>query len=172
MKIIDFIRAKKQPDDPRLDGALALKGMLSAKVLRKDGRVEDLGIICREKVTTAFANYLVDALVSGSGTYPMDVYIYHDCGTGTTAESNAQTALVTPYGGARTAGTKVEGASPNIFRSVGTISFSGTFAITEHGLFSAAAAGTMMDRSLFAAINVVSGDGIQFTYELTVTAEA
>ncbi|HXK36140.1 MAG TPA: hypothetical protein VJ553_00985 [Candidatus Paceibacterota bacterium] len=171
MKIIDFIRTKKQPGDPRLDGTLAMKGMLSAKVLRKDGSTEDLGVICKEKVTQAFAAYLVNALVSGSGTYPMDVFIYHDCGTGTTAEANTQTALVTPYGGARTAGTKVV-ASAYVYRSVGTISFSGTFAITEHGLFSAAAAGTMMDRSLFAAINVVSGDGIQFTYELTVTPEA
>jgi len=170
MKIIDLIRGNKEAPQPR--GTLTLTGVLSAKVLRKDGSVEDRGVICREKVTTAFANYLVDAMVSGSGSYPMDVFIYHDCGTGTTAEANSQTALVTPYGGARTSGTKVEGASSNIFRSVGTISFTGTLAITEHGLFSASSSGTLLDRSLFSAINVVSGDGIQFTYELTVSAEA
>lgn len=171
MKIIDFIRGKQeQPEQTR--GAITLTGVLSAKVLRKDGTVEDRGVICREKVTTAFANYLVDAMVNGSGTYPMDVFVYHDCGTGTTAEANTQTALVTPYGGSRTSGTKVEGGSTNIYRSVGTISFSGTFAITEHGLFSASSGGTLLDRSVFSAINVVSGDGIQFTYELTVSAEA
>lgn len=170
MKIIDLIRGNKEAPQPR--GTLTLTGVLSAKVLHKDGTVEDRGVICREKVTTAFANYLVDAMVSGSGTYPMDVFIYHDCGTGTTAEANSQTALVTPYGGARASGTKVEGASSNIFRSVGTISFTGTLAITEHGLFSASSSGTLLDRSVFSAINVVSGDGIQFTYELTVSAEA
>ena len=44
------------------------------------------------------------------------------------------------------------------------------FAITEWGRFSASAVGTMIDRRLFSAINVVSGDGIQFTYSLTFTS--
>jgi hypothetical protein len=46
-----------------------------------------------------------------------------------------------------------------------------TLAITEHGLFSAAS-GTdeLMDRTLFSAINVVSGDTITPTYNLTCTA--
>jgi hypothetical protein len=53
------------------------------------------------------------------------------------------------------------------------ITYDGTGgAITEHGLFSQtrAGGGTLMDRSKFAAINVVATDSIQFTYELTLTA--
>jgi len=42
--------------------------------------------------------------------------------------------------------------------------------VTEHGLFNASSAGTLMDRTVFSAINVVNGDSIQFTYELTATA--
>jgi len=53
---------------------------------------------------------------------------------------------------------------------VGTISYTTTKAITEHGLFNAATAGTLLDRTVFTVINVVSGDSIQFTYELECAA--
>jgi hypothetical protein len=101
-------------------------------------------------------------------------YKYHDCGTGATAEANTQTALVTPYGGSRATGTQVAGgtATAPTYTSVGTVSFTGSLAIQEHGLFNAAASGTMMDRSLFTTVNVINGDSIQFTYVLTINAEA
>jgi len=54
--------------------------------------------------------------------------------------------------------------------SVGTISYTTTKAITEHGLFNTADSTVLMDRTVFSAINVVDGDSIQFTYTLTVTA--
>jgi hypothetical protein len=45
-------------------------------------------------------------------------------------------------------------------------------AITEHGIFSQAAVGggVLLDRSLFSAINLVSGDGLQTQYDLTFTS--
>jgi hypothetical protein len=102
----------------------------------------------------------------------MNVFKYHDSGTGTTAESNSQTTLITPCGEARDAGTQVEGASANIYKTVATHTYAGTFAITEHGVFSASTSGTLLDRSLFAEINVESGNKIEFTYQLTASAEA
>jgi hypothetical protein len=68
----------------------------------------------------------------------------------------------------RATGTKSQPAA-NQMRSVGTVSFDGSAAITEHGLFTQAATGggTLFDRSVFAAINVGSGDSIQFTYTCT-----
>ena len=147
-----------------------VRAQLSAKVFR-GGKVEDLGVICRRKVTTAFVNYLVDAM-QDSTTYPMDVFKYHDSGTGTTAESNAQTGLITPCGEARDSGTTVEGASANIYKTVTTHTYAGSFAITEHGVFASASAGTLCDRSVFSAINVSSGNSIEFTYQLTASAEA
>jgi hypothetical protein len=128
------------------------------------GNREDLGLVCTKVVTTAGVNYLVDCL---QGLATTDVFTYHASGTGTTAEAAAQTALVTEVA-SRTNGTKAEGSSANIYRTVGTIAYGGTFAITEHGVFSAASSGTMLDRSVFAAINVISGDSIEFTYELTL----
>lgn len=53
---------------------------------------------------------------------------------------------------------------------MGTISpdSGGTLAITEHGLFSAASAGTLWDRTVFAAVNLVAGsDSLQVTHTTT-----
>ena len=94
---------------------------------------------------------------------------FHDSGVGTTAEAAGDTGIETTDGESRATGTQTESAS-NAYRSVGTISYTTTKAITEHGLFNDASAGTLMDRSVFAAINVVNGDSIQFTYTLTLTA--
>lgn len=159
---------KKRMDDG--EAVLTFKAALSAKFIGKDGTVKDYGVVSRKKVTTAFANYVVDSL-QDSETSPLSNFKYHDSGTGTDAEANTDTGLGTACGEARDSGTQVEGASANIYRSVATHTYSDTFAITEHGLFSASSSGTLMDRSVFSAINVVSGDSIQFTYELTVNAE-
>ena len=149
-----------------------LEGILSARVKRAgESRFKALGIIARKKVTDAFVAYLVDSL-QNSTTAPMDVFKYHDSGTGTNAENKTDTALQTPCGEARDTGTQTEGATGNIYKSVATHTYAGSFAITEHGLFSAASAGTLMDRSVFAAINVVATDQIEFTYQLTCTSES
>ena len=92
-------------------------------------------------------------------------------GTGDTVEANTQTTLVTEVE-SRTDGTGVEGATANIYRSVGTITATAARAVVEHGLFSAETAGTMMDRSLFSVVNLANGDSLQFTYEATFNAES
>lgn len=147
---------------------VAPEARLFALVTRADGRVEDLGLISTRVVTTAAANYIVDSFQNSTST-PLDAFKYHGCGTGTGDEAVGDTALGTETG-SRVSGTQVEGASANIYRTVATISFTTSLAITEHGVFSASSSGTLLDRSKFAAINVANGDSIQFTYELTVTA--
>jgi hypothetical protein len=91
------------------------------------------------------------------------------------ADSALVTELTTQYAtdSTRPTGTTTEGASANIYRTVATLSpdSGGTIAITEHGVFSASSAGVLLDRSKFAAINLVAGsDSLQTTYELTVSA--
>ena len=96
-------------------------------------------------------------------------YKFHDSGVGTTAENSSDTDIETTDGESRASGTQVEESSV-IYRSVGTISYTTTKAITEHGLFSASTSTTLMDRTKFTAINVVNGDSIQFTYGITYAA--
>jgi len=71
----------------------------------------------------------------------------------------------------RATGTRSQPAA-NQYRSVGTVTFDAITAVTEHGILSQAATGggVLWDRSVFTAINVASGDSIQFTYTCTVSA--
>lgn len=49
---------------------------------------------------------------------------------------------------------------------VGTVAETATIAITESGLFNADTNGTMLARQTFSAINVITGDSIQFTWKI------
>ena len=145
-------------------------GLLFAKVIRANGDSNDLGLISAQKITTVFRDRIVDSL-QNSTTSPLDVFKYHATGTGTGAEANTETALVTEVE-SRVSGTQIEGATANIYKTVATCPYTATRAIIEHGVFSASTSGLLMDRSLFSVINVDSGDSIQFTYEATFNAEA
>lgn len=143
-------------------------GELRAVVLRADGSRVNFGRVSTRLVTTAFVNSLATYMFDGSGVNP-NAFDYHDCGTGTGAEAISNTGLGTPFGGARVNGTPTN-PSAGLYRSVATIAFTSSLAITEHGVFSASTNGTLLDRSVFSAINVVNGDSIQFTYTLTINA--
>jgi hypothetical protein len=149
-------------------GYVTAYGRLTAVKINRDGTREDLGLLGVRVVTTAFVNFVVDQLQAETSVF--GDFKFHDSGVGTTAEAITDTAMETTDGESRATGTQVEGASANIYKSVGTIAYTTTKAITEHGLFNDATAGTLMDRTVFTAINVVSGDSIQFSYSLTVSA--
>ena len=118
-------------------------------------------------VTNAGVTYMRDDFNDGASD--INAFNSHGYGTGAVAEAVGDTALGTEVETPRGAGTKSVPAS-NQYRTVQTHTFAASFAITEHGIFSAATAGTLWDRSVFAAINVVSGDAIQATYTLTITS--
>jgi len=144
-----------------------MAGRLYARKRGADGRVVDYGLICTQKVTTAFCALMVDQLQTETSVW--GDFKHHDSGVGTTAEDNADTAMETTDGESRVAGTQTEGSSVQ-YVSVGTIAYTTTKAITEHGLFNHATDPTLMDRSVFSAINVVNGDSVEFTFTLTCTA--
>ena len=142
--------------------------VLEARLIHADGRVTEYGLIGTRVVTTAFVTALATYMYDGSGTAPT-AYDYHASGTGTGAEAVGDTTLGTDSGVSRVSGT-ASNPGAGQYRSVATMSYTGTLAITEHGLFSASTSGTMLDRTVFSAINVVNGDSIQFTYTLTISA--
>lgn len=150
-------------------GALTAYGTLSATIIHKDGSRTELGPVGMRVVTDAGVAYLVDDW--DNGTNGITLMNYHDSGTSSTAEAAADTTLGTQAGPTtRATGTKSQ-PSANVLRSVGTIAYTGSLAIVEHGLFSQAAqGGTLWDRTVFTAINVVSGDSIEFTYDCTLNA--
>lgn len=135
----------------------------------------DYGVVSRKVITTAGVGFLVDAW---QNSVELENMKYHGVGTDSTAEDAGDTALGAESTTAlnpdstRATGSTTEGASANIFRSVGTLTADNTIAAVEHGLFSQAATGggTLWDRSVFSVVNLASGDSIQFTYDMTASS--
>ncbi len=151
---------------------VTLHGRLDATLIRKDGKRVFLGCLGRRVVTTAGVNYMRDDFNNAAGSADITNFKYHGSGTGTTAEAITDTALVNEGAAgipARATGTQV-GTVSGVYTTVGSQTYTGTLAITEHGVFSAATSGTLWDRTVFAAVNVVSGESISFSYSLTITA--
>jgi hypothetical protein len=149
-------------------GIPTLYGQLWLRLRRADGSIVDYGLVSTRVVTTAFVNFVVDQLQTETSVF--GDFKYHDSGVGTTAAAVGDTDIETTDGESRATGSQTEGASANVYKSVGTISYTSNLAITEHGLFNDATAGTLMDRHVFSAVNVENGNAIEFTYQLTVTA--
>ena len=141
---------------------------LRAVKIGADGKRTDYGVVSYRKITTAYVNFLAAQHVTDSTV--IGDFKFHDSGEGVTGEANGDTDMETTDGESRVTGTQTNPGSVNTYQSVGTIAYTTSKAITEHGLFSASSGATLMDRSVFAAINVVNGDSIQFTYTLTLTA--
>ena len=149
-------------------------GALYAVVHRANGNV-DLGLISARVVTVAGMNFLVSAF---QNLAELELLRYHGVGTGTAAEASTDTALAveatTQYNtsNVRPTGSLAQGTSANIYETVATVTVKAAIGVTEHGIFSQAAVpgGTLLDRSVFAVVNLQSGEGISFTYDISFPA--
>jgi hypothetical protein len=169
----------------RIKSTLVGESSLSIKVLRGYGFalrglmpqaevvVEDYGIVSRKVVTDVGVGFIVDAF---QNLVELENMKYHGLGTGSTAENASDTALVTELtteytGNVRATGTTSESSAP-VYQTVATNTLDGTpgAALREHGIFSASTVGVLLDRSVFAAITLSSGDSLQSTYSLTLSA--
>lgn len=163
------LRLARRLGIPHFHGALWLT------LVRGDGERIDLGLGSLRVVTDTGVGYIVDAF---QNTVELENMKFHGYGTGGAAEAAGNTGLTTELttqyvSDVRPTGSTTEGASANIYRTVGTLSpdSGGTIAVTEHGIFSASTGGVLLDRSLFSAVNVVaSADSLQTTYDLTLTS--
>ncbi len=99
---------------------------------------------------------------------------YIAIGTGAVAPAAGDTALgaeITTGGGARAIGTTsrvTTDVANDTAQIVLTYSFTLSFAVTESGVLDSAAAGILLCRQTFAAINVVNGDSLQVTWKIDV----
>jgi len=162
------------------EGRLLLAGGVPLEELSKsrpelwipDGKARR--VVHDKQVTDDFCEDIVDTLQSSVAAF--STYKYHHSGEGVGAEDPTDDALGTPREDARVVGTQIEGTA-KVYKSVATITYTGGFAITEHGLFNTAGAGgppvtggRLMDRTKFAAINVVATNAIEFTFTISFTS--
>lgn len=143
------------------------KGLLQALGLGSWGTEMKLANL----ITTA-GKAGVASRINGSGGEA--AFTYLAIGTGTTAANVADTTLeteITTGGGARAAATAsrtTTDTTNDTARLVYTWTFSSSFAVTEAGALNAASSGTLLNRQVFTAVNVVSGDSLQVTVDIDV----
>ncbi len=170
------LAAQKAAEDAARGGAMAAVGHLWLARVDLDGQQHDLGLASCRVVTTTGVNFIVDAF---QGLVEPENMKYHGIGTGGSAEAVGNTALTTELttqysvSSTRPTGSLGELAgNANVYETAATITVSSAVAITEHGIFSQAATGggVMLDRTLFSVVNLASGESLQATYDLTITA--
>lgn len=154
----------------RPSGTLEMLGFLSWRQFRNGVLIKDAGLQSVRKVTTAFANFLVDSFQDTENNL-LDAFTYHGQGDDNTAESNADTALGNSRE-TRVSGTQTENGA-NRYKSVANITATGNYTAEEHGFFNASTGGTMLDRNLPANAPVLQTDDVvEWSYELLVNAES
>lgn len=114
----------------------------------------------------------VASRINGAGAEAAFTFIA--IGTGAVAPAAGDTALgaeITTGGGARAAATAsrvTTDVTNDTAQLVLTFNFTASFAVTESGTLNAAAAGVLLARQTFSAVNVVSGDSLQVTWKFDV----
>lgn len=116
---------------------------------------------------------LVAGLVMGSGSPAAATYI--GTGTGTTAANATDTGLETEttVSGLTRATATISLVTTDVTndtaQGVKSFSVTGTVAITEAGMYNAAfGSGTLLNRQVFSAVNVVNGDTFEVTMKFDI----
>ena len=144
---------------------------LSAYGLRIEGLTGSWGnarIISNLVTNAGFAG--VASRINGSGAEAAFTYIA--TGTGATAANVADTTLQTELGAsglsrANATASRVTTTQTNdTAQLLQVFTVTGTQAVTESGVLNAGAAGVLLCRQVFSAINVVNGDTLQITWKI------
>jgi len=178
-------RVKPLFQENKLAALLLKRGILSPNWINRP-----LGALCVPffgsfRQSKLVANIITDAgraaaasRINGSGAAAAFTAI--GIGTGTTAAAVGDTILqteVTASGGAAsgvhalaTAAVTVSRVTTTVTNDTaqltGTITFTGTVAVTESGVFNADTNGTLLARQVFTVVNVVSGDSLTPTWKI------
>lgn len=128
--------------------------------------------IRRTNIVTNAGKAGVASRINGSGAEAAFTYIA--TGTGAVAAALGDTTLGTELavsGLSRansTASRITTDVTNDTSRLQNTFTVTGTAAVTESGVLNAAAAGVLLARQTFSAINVVNGDSLQITWDVDV----
>lgn len=171
-----------------IQSAVVIESSLRVKVKRNLGlfhkglvpylavEIDDYGLVSTKVVTDTGAGFLVDAF---QNLVELELMKFHGLGTGSTAESASDTALVTELTTEYTSNVRATGTTTEfsalVYQTVATNTLdSGTPNLREHGIFTQAATGggVLLDRSVFAgiALDGTVGDALETDYRFTVTS--
>jgi len=148
-------------------------GHLWLSAFRRDGSMQDFGLVSCRVVTDTGVGFIVDAF---QNLVELENMRFHGLGTSSVAEAVGNTGLTTElttqYSTANTRPTGSLGeksGDPKTYETTATITVSAGVAATEHGIFSQAATGggVMLDRSVFTVVNLLSAESLAATYQIT-----
>ena len=152
-------------------------GTLFLTAILPDLTVIPYGLASLRLVTDVGVTFLRDAFNNSSGGAEPEAMNFHGIGTGNTAEAQGdtdlQTELTTQYQTDNRRATGTQGTNgTNVYQTIGANTVDAAVAIVEHWIFSIATvgSGTLLDRSVFAVINLPDGGSLQSTYEYTMNA--
>jgi hypothetical protein len=151
-----------------MDARIGVKGIINIVVKDANGKVKEKRTI-RNKIVNAGLAAIAGLLLSDVS---VDDFDYIAVGTGTDAAAAGDTTLgteITDSGLERAAGTgtrETTTVTNDTAQLTKTFTVTGTKAVTEAGILNAAAAGTLLARQVFSAINVVSGDSLQINWQI------
>lgn len=134
------------------------------------GHWSDARIVSNLITNAGFAG--IASRINGSGAEAAFTYIA--IGIGATAANVADTTLgsESTTNGAERANAAASRTTTDVTNDtatlINTFNFTGSFAITESGVLNAASTGTLLARQVFSAINAVSGDSLQITWDFDV----
>lgn len=140
-----------------------LSGKIRFELKDANGKVKEIRDI-KNVVVTVGKEYLAAWLIAATQS---DYFMrYIALGTGTNAAAAGDTALQTELP-TRVAGTLSN--STNVWQNQASFGPGvNTGAITEAGIFSDPAAGTMLARQVFAVVNKAAGDTLTVTWQITL----
>ena len=132
-------------------------------IIKKNGKVI-------KEVTNLIVNGGLEAwtgllLTDTTGSYT--AFDFMAIGTGTTTQTATDTTLETESLRIAGTGTQITTTTTNdTAQLLATFNITSTLAITESGIFNAASAGTMFNRTTFTAIDVINGDDLELTWKI------
>ncbi len=111
---------------------------------------------------------VVNAMKAWLAQSVADGFTYCAIGTGVTAPAGANTSLGNEI-------MRVSGSTSRVtvnvtndtYQIVAVFNITGTYAITEGGIFTASSGGTLGCRQTFGALNLINGDQVTLTWKLT-----
>ena len=139
-------------------------GQLKITVTAPDGTVKQEQTVKNLVVTTGL-NFIASRMKDATATVMSHMAI----GTGTTAPELGNTALGTESARVALASTTVTGNAVAYTATFPAGTPASLTAITEAGIFNAASAGTMLCRTVFAAVNKDVGDTLSITWTVTIS---
>ena len=145
---------------------LKLAGKLSVVLKDSNGKVKE-----NREIPNLVVNSGLAFIISRMKDATDSVMSHMAVGTDNTAAAAAQTALLSELDRVALDSTTITGSNNEKIEYVATFGpGDGTGALTEAGIFNAAAAGTMLCRTTFLVINKAASDTMEITWTITLSA--